>query len=242
MTTQRLLELLTMNIDDVVTKDIVIPPAHEVFPQIFAKQVGLIHQYIDIERRNGFYKPDLNLTVALAPLDDAQFQNWLKNTFWRTTEELAEAVETIPVLLGNQWEKWDNDHGVRHFYEEIIDAVHFFVEASIYLRVPPKACGEWLITALSKVELGRIKATEANVMEAITVFIMRLGLTANCLKNKPWKSTHMATDTNDFNTKLLSSWHSLCMLLALVGLNHEKLFCLYFKKHAVNKFRQGSNY
>lgn len=231
-----------MNIDDVSNASIEVPLLHEVMPKIFEKQMSLITKYIEIERRNGFYKPDLNLLTKQAPIDDAQFQNWLKNTFWRTTEELAEAVEEVPDLTGKHWERWDSDHVLRHFYEEVIDATHFFVEASVYLRISPASCGALLVEAHQFMEKHQLARTADNVHTAIHHFIMAMGLAANCLKNKPWKSTHMQTDISNFQSKMTYAWHSFCMVLAMIDIDHTKLYQLYFKKNAVNQFRQKTNY
>lgn len=64
----------------------------------------------------------------------------------------------------------------------------------------------------------------------------------NCLKNKPWKDTFVATDVDHFYEELADALHFLVELCITAGLSAEDLFKLYFRKHAVNQFRQESKY
>ncbi len=72
--------------------------------------------------------------------------------------------------------------------------------------------------------------------------VEELGEAANCLKNKPWKNTHMPTDREHFLEEIADSMHFFIQLLMFVGLDAEQACLLYFKKSEVNKFRQASNY
>lgn len=69
-----------------------------------------------------------------------------------------------------------------------------------------------------------------------------LGEAMNCLKNKPWKQTHMLTDRNHYEEELADAFHFFVELCILSGINANKLFDLYFRKNQVNQFRQRSNY
>jgi hypothetical protein len=69
-----------------------------------------------------------------------------------------------------------------------------------------------------------------------------LGEAANCLKNKPWKNSFIHTDREHFEEEISDAWHFFLELLETCGISPEDLFLLYFKKHAVNEFRQRSNY
>lgn len=72
--------------------------------------------------------------------------------------------------------------------------------------------------------------------------VEELGEAANCLKNKPWKNTHMPTDEEHFMEEIADSMHFFIQLLLFLGLDAEEACLLYFKKSEVNKFRQRSNY
>src|SRR5690606_1457257 len=65
-----------------------------------------------------------------------------------------------------------------------------------------------------------------------------LGEAMNCLKNKPWKQTHMETDKEHFVEELIDGLHFYLELLQWAGLSRERVVQIYFDKSRVNKFRQ----
>lgn len=69
-----------------------------------------------------------------------------------------------------------------------------------------------------------------------------IGEAMNCLKNKPWKQTHMETDVPHYQEELADAFHFFIELLILSGIDAEKMYDLYFRKSEVNKFRQESKY
>jgi len=72
--------------------------------------------------------------------------------------------------------------------------------------------------------------------------VEELGEAGNCLKNKPWKNTNMATDELHFYEEIADAFHFFIELCIAVGLDAEKLTKLYFAKSEVNLFRIRSNY
>jgi dimeric dUTPase (all-alpha-NTP-PPase superfamily) len=240
-----------VNIDDVSNVDVIEPKA--ILPSIFTKQSKLYEKYYGIERRNGFYKPDIsfNNTVVMGvaytnsanrpSIDDAQFQHWLKDMLWRATEEVAEAMETFPndESLKNWRAEWDNNANVRHFFEELADALHFLAEVSVVVGVNQFK----LVETWQKVDAGLTPyPAEVEVRERVLDFIVAMGLVGNTLKNKPWKSTHMPTDQDKFMTRLDDAWLKFFELWKTLDCSPTDVYGLYFKKNAVNQFRQRSNY
>jgi hypothetical protein len=69
-----------------------------------------------------------------------------------------------------------------------------------------------------------------------------LGEAMNCLKNKPWKQTHMITDETHYQEELIDALHFFVELLILSGMTAEDVYRMYCKKSEVNKFRQRSKY
>jgi len=69
-----------------------------------------------------------------------------------------------------------------------------------------------------------------------------IGEAMNCLKNKPWKQTHMLTDEEHYLEELADAFHFFIELCILSGMDAEGLFNMYFRKSEVNKFRQRTNY
>lgn len=72
--------------------------------------------------------------------------------------------------------------------------------------------------------------------------VEELSEATNCLKNKPWKDSFIATDKEHFEEELADALHFFVELLITAGLSPEDVFLLYFKKHHVNQFRQRSRY
>lgn len=65
---------------------------------------------------------------------------------------------------------------------------------------------------------------------------------SNCLKNREWVKTEVEVDAVHFYEELIDSWLFYIELMIVCGLTPKKLFELYLRKYAVNKFRQNSRY
>lgn len=212
----------------------------DMLADIFNKQRQLMEKYHKIEKANGL----LICEEIPVNLNDPKGQLRLKDFFWRATEEVGEALEAL--------DKEDYDH----FYEELADALHFLVEACILaggLRDDIDTFGtggDALENIFYKVksdfnvdgpyiETGRGK--RYLYIRAMR-FIRDLGLAANCLKNKPWKQTHILTDEAKFHKCLLTAFESFISLCELAGFSAQTLYNMYFRKNEVNKFRQRSGY
>jgi hypothetical protein len=227
-----------MNIDNVASESIVIPPTEQIWPTIFRHQSDLVKKYVDIERRNGFYHPPYDGTLSI---DDAKDQAWLKDMFWRVTEEIGEACESMPFSFNNWKSKWDSDANLRHFMEELADALHFLTEASLYIGFTGHDISAWWHTMQWNESLKIDENTQRCRAECFNI-VYNLTLAANCLKNKPWKTTHMQTDRARFIAAMKLTWYSFHALWDALGVGLEDVYLLYTKKCEVNKFRQNTNY
>ena len=69
-----------------------------------------------------------------------------------------------------------------------------------------------------------------------------IGEAMNCLKNKPWKQTQMLTDRPKFKKYIQEAYSRLLGIFFTAGYKMEDIYILYFKKNAVNQFRQRSKY
>lgn len=229
-----------MNIDD-VKNEIEVP--EDIFADIFKRQHDLAVKYRVIEIKNGFWCPNLD---DVEHIDSAQLQNWIKNMFWRTTEEIAEALEKIPLCIQNSmvltrddWVRdWDKDPDLRHFFEEMADALHFLVEVSLTVELNPSILSNMWNT-LNGCD-DRLATRHVTSMSSRVVYAM--GLAANTLKNKPWKNTQMTTDFSKFMAKLELTWKYFIELWKWLECTLPDIYQLYVKKSMVNKFRQDSNY
>ncbi len=197
-----------MNVTDVETpKEIPV----DIIGAIFARQKELIEKYHVIEEKNGFnilngYPLDIN---------DKHAQARLKDFAWRITEEFTESTDA---------------HEFEHRLEEIIDALHFFVELNIL-------AGHYPDIKMSEVNYN-IMGKDYQTYRVIE----RIGCAMNCLKNKPWKQSQMLTDNKKFYYHLEQAWIEFYRLFFSYNLSLEDVYVIYFKKSEVNKFRQRSKY
>ena len=219
-----------MNINDFKLEDLKLGPGDKL-DQIFARQAELMGKYHSIEEGNGLLvSPDVPVN-----LHDAKGQFRLKDFAWRITEELGEALEAF--------EK--HPHIRDHYDEELVDALHFLVEYTILAGLTLErfdAGGEDKLDRLFDMYgTYRMRAYDSLCGQVGRV-VKALAVACNCLKNKPWKNTHMVTDVDYFTQKVVEVWFRFIELASRSGIDSQKLFDLYFRKSEVNKFRQRSNY
>lgn len=211
------------------------------FDAIFNRQRELMEKYHDIEMKNGM-RPTGDIPVDL---DDPKGQTVIKDFCWRITEEVGEALDA---------KGFDENH----FVEELIDALHFLTELTITAGYDTDFIVEGLSTnkdlpdKLSRWIHARRPRIDYRNSDEITVkneynmyqdFMMNLGMMANCLKNKPWKQSHMKTDKAEFEKWLKRVWLTMGDLLFFDGdLMPDEVVDIYLKKSQVNQFRQRSNY
>ena len=215
-----------MNIHDVNE----VPSAENKLGVIFNRQKELIEKYHPIEKSNGL------LQTELLPLNlHCRFcQARMKDFAWRVTEELGEATSSIVT------------DGIKdHLFEEIADALHFLVELMIITNIYPQ---DWDTPGLLEVMFEEAKENRNVAVYADEIklaaynVVEELSMAMNCLKQKPWKQTHMETDIPRFTKYLQSTFILFIHMCYIAGMNASMLFAMYFKKSEVNKFRQRSNY
>lgn len=218
-----------MNITHAVSEEI----KGDKLEAIFNRQKELMDKYHHIEERSGL----LQTGDCPVNLDDKRGQARLKDFAWRVTEEVGEALDAID--------------DPEHFCEELIDGLHFLTELSIlsgmnsarvYSEITKSAPDEDTDILSEIAHLGSYMFTgEFATQIAVAKLVETLGMTCNCLKNKPWKQSNMVTDKNKFYENLGKVWLVYIALLSL-HLTPDEIADVYLKKSQVNKFRQRSNY
>jgi hypothetical protein len=224
---------------------------------IFERQRELLEKYGPIERRNGnSYKTH----CTDLPVDPSNrfAQSLIKDFAWRVTEALAEAAQAL-----------EEDHQntfLLHAQEEVADAFHFLVELchivgltaeDVAVEGDGAGPGEDLMNVLWR-QMGGIYMEQLQQVKrdwetersfgyhqfriAAFAVISEMGKAMNCLKNKPWKQTHILTDARRFKGHLKVAFRYFPLVAVMVGLDEVGLFQMYFRKSEVNKFRQQSNY
>lgn len=114
--------------------------------------------------------------------------------------------------------------------KELIDKYHIIEEKNELLQTP-------LIPVDINSQHGqqRLKDFAWRITE-------ELGEAMNCLKNKPWKVTHMETDETHFREEIVDAFHFFIEMCILIGFDAQSLTEMYLRKSLVNKFRQRTNY
>ncbi len=209
-----------MNVND--TKSSLEYSAEFALIDIFNYQHQLALKYLPIEKSNGLLQSD----AIPGSIHDRFVQARIKDMTWRSMEEVAEALEA--------YEAGDDVH----FYEELADALHFLVEKMLIVGFEPKHTLEHYFNSLHT--SGQSRGRQLN--SAVVGYLTAAGLSCNCLKNKPWKTSHMLTDTTKFMANIEHEWLSFIMLCKVAGFTPESLFNMYMRKNAVNQFRQNSGY
>lgn len=206
---------------------------------IFKKQAELISKYHGIEKKNGL----LQTEEMPVNLNDRKGQARIKDFAWRVMEEVGEAMDAIIM-----------DKDFTHYCEELIDGLHFLTELTINAgygpgdiipeKTPTEGMKDKLEVICSMVSLkhenGADSVTRTRTL-LCTELVRNLGMTCNCLKNKPWKQSMMLTDEAQFLFNLRMTWW-VYMYWLYTEMGCDGIYTVYFKKNEVNKFRQRSNY
>lgn len=202
-----------MNINN-IEEPTIIP--ENIWEEIFIKQKQLADKYKDIEKMFTL------LETTETNLDTAFGQKWIKDFAWRVTEELTEADEAYEMFCKDP----DNELLFQHYTEELIDALHFITEL-------------FIIAGYNWTDL---EFNSKDIIKSSYQIIYPLGLAMNCLKNKPWKQSQMLTDRPKVKKYLVQAYANLVGLLHCSQQSDNDIYNLYFKKNAVNQFRQRSKY
>ena len=91
---------------------------------VFKRQKELMAKYHEIEKKNGLLQTD----KVPVDINSHMGQQRLKDFAWRVTEELGEAMNC---LKNKPWKQTHFQTDLDHYYEEISDAFHFFIELCI---------------------------------------------------------------------------------------------------------------
>lgn len=114
---------------------------------------------------------------------------------------------------------------------ELIEKYHDIETERGALTIPPDAFGQLDYRRVQ----WRLKDLAYRVVE-------ELSEATNCLKNKPWKQSEVTTDQEHFYEEVADALHFFVEFCITAGLDADKLYALYTRKHQVNEFRQESNY
>lgn len=213
-----------MNVDDVKEPEV----KGDRLIAIFTRQKELMKKYHEIEKKSGI---GYGLLVGPFNLHEQRSQALIKDLTWRVVEEITECMDCLQDL--------------NHAKEEASDSLHFLVELLILCDITPDNIAP-KNKFLNKDLLENIFLSQfcdvILLKKAAYNIIHQLGLAMNCLKQKPWKQTHVLTDVNKFKAHLIEAFHNWIVFARSLGMNPDEVYSYYFRKSEVNKFRIKSAY
>lgn len=127
-----------------------------------------------------------------------------------------------------------------HFWEEITDALNFFLSAYLMIDLSfeelPKP--EVYLKSSDKREVPNF----ARYSQITYLLIHDVGNLCNLLKNRPWAQSNYLVSMIDFNERLLKLWIDFWRWLGQLGLDKDTLFDLFERKVTVNNWRRKTGY
>lgn len=157
--------------------------------------------------------------------DQIKFKDMLQIRF---IEELTEASQAL--MLEEK----------EHFWEEITDALNFFISSFIMLDVDFNKLPnpENFLAKEDKREIPNFK----NFSLITYPLIHNVGCLCNLLKNRPWAMSNYLVSMVDFNSRLEVLWISFWKYLGQLGIDKNILFDLFERKILVNQYRIKTGY
>ena len=146
----------------------------------------------------------------------------------RCIEELTEATQAL------------SDFEEEHFFEEVTDALNFFLSSYCMLGVKFK---EFSDPQLILEDNKRDEPIEYDDCAYYFYLIIQdIGNLCNLLKNRPWAQSNYLVSMIDFNERLHSLWDTFWNVIWWLGLTPEGVFELFERKYEVNKWRIKTGY
>lgn len=127
-----------------------------------------------------------------------------------------------------------------HFWEEIGDALNFFLSAYVMLGVDFKS----LPSPENYLKSNQPKVKPMYIDFSIESYkvIEAVGYLCNLLKNRPWAQQNFFVSEYDFNERLLSLWIKFWEFLNFMNINSADVFGMFWKKYQVNIHRVSTGY
>lgn len=160
--------------------------------------------------------------------DQMKFKDMLQI---RCIEELTEATHAL-----------DNKE---HFYEEITDALNFFLSAYCMLGVDLHLFKnpEQMFDSFLRVKIDIDNHFDTYLMKNMFYDIVDdIGDLCNLLKNRPWAQSNYLVSMFDFDIRLHKLWETFWHVIATLIKTKEEVFEMFERKYLVNKWRINTGY
>lgn len=191
------------------------------FDELYKIAKKQFYNYEKLEGIEDWKKYDFSIDCSE---DQLKFKDMLETRF---IEELTEASAAL-----NEPE---------HFWEEITDALNFFLSAYIMIDTDFSKLNSPELY-LNKFSNKRIPSSLVDVSQLFYPVIHYVGYLCNLLKNRAWTQSNYLVSMIDFNERLNILWGRFWLLLRYLGLSKEDVFDLFEKKVLVNKWRIETGY
>lgn len=183
-------------------------------------------QFVNYEKIEGIENwEDYDFSIDCAE-DQLKFKDMLQIRF---IEELTEASIAIP-------------EPEEHFWEEIGDALNFFLSAYLMLNIDFdrfRSPSDFLYKGgRHKLKINDLK----DFSLAAYPVIENVGALCNLLKNRPWAMSNYLVSIYDFDIRLEILWNSFWAFLGNMCLSERDVFEMFWKKYKVNQHRIESGY
>lgn len=211
-----------MNTTEVKTKGLV-----KSFDDLWKYAKKQFLEYEKIEGIADWEEHDFSIDCAD---DQMRFKDMLQI---RCIEELTEATHAL-----------DNED---HFFEEVTDALNFFLSAYCMLGVDlsgmpnPSNC---VYANERDFSFGKLSVfgERKELYSSFYMVVDAIGDLCNLLKNRPWAQSNYLVSLRDFDKRLKELWVVFWATVNWLGLTPDKVFDLFERKYLVNKFRISSGY
>ena len=191
------------------------------FDDLYKYAMKQFLNYEKIEGINNWKEYDFSIDCSE---DQMKFKDMLQI---RCIEELTEATHAL-----------DNED---HFYEEVTDALNFFLSAYCMLGVnfkdfkdPEEIRKETIVEHWVK-DYSWISGLFYKIVDDI-------GDLCNLLKNRPWAQSNYLVSMYDFDLRLHKLWNTFWSVLTRLALSKEQIFEMFERKYLVNDWRIKTGY
>ena len=212
-----------MNTTEIKTKGIV-----KTWPDLWKYAEKQFLAYEKIEGIEDWEEHDFSIDCSE---DQMRFKDMLQI---RCVEELTEATHAL-----------DNEE---HFWEEITDAINFFLSAYVMLgkdlsKMPKPTSMVFLGNSdFSFADLTARKKRE-ELYAAFYQIVDAIGDLCNLLKNRPWAQSNYLVSMLDFEKRAKALWIVFWSTIDwLLNGRMEKIFDLFERKYLVNDWRIKTGY
>lgn len=189
-------------------------------------------QMFELQKELKFkFEPDSVEVYDRFDIDCFEDQKLFKDYSWRIVEELAEAMEAI-----------QDEQDYDHYKEELIDGLNFTMDLLSLYGWSAKDLKEETNRAIRPYQtLGDTFFNRMSRTIATALTIKSIGLAANCLKNRKWRSSQYMVDIYVFEKRLRKIWEKYVSLVRL-SMTEQEIYDTWSLKYQVNLFRIETQY